>query len=97
MNIDVKTLFYIFCLGNYFIIFFLSVYVIFYKVKNPILYIFIISKILYGIMWILFALRLEIPWFYTVIIPNIFLIFAIFLDFFEESMILTVMRCFASY
>ena len=80
MNIDVKTLFYIFCLGNYFIIFFLSVYVIFYKVKNPILYIFIISKILYGIMWILFALRLEIPWFYTVIIPNIFLIFAIFLD-----------------
>ena len=80
MNIDVKTLFYIFSLGNYFIIFFLSVYVIFYKVKNPILYIFIISKILYAFLWILFALWYNIPWFYTIILSNVFLIFAITFD-----------------
>ncbi|SFS32517.1 Signal transduction histidine kinase [Lutibacter maritimus] len=83
MNIDVHTLFYIFSLGKYLIIFFLSVYVIFYNVKNPILYIFIISKILYAFLWILLALRDNIPWFYGVVLPNTFLIFAIFLDLYS--------------
>jgi len=35
--------------------------------------------------------------YYTRIRQSCQQIFAIFLDFFEESMILTVMRCFASY
>jgi len=35
--------------------------------------------------------------YYTQIWQSCQQIFAIFLDFFEESMILTVMRCFASY
>ncbi len=80
MNIDVKTLFYIFSLGNLFIIFFFAAYVYFYKVKNNILNIFIIAKVLFAILWVLYALRHEISDFYSIILANIFLIFAIYLD-----------------
>jgi signal transduction histidine kinase len=80
MDIDLKTLFYLFSIGTYCIIFFLSVYVLYYKVKNPILYIFIASKFLYAIVWIVFALSFENPQFYYQITANILLVFAIYFD-----------------
>ena len=86
MNIDILTLYYLFSLGNIFTVLFFSFYVIIYRFKNPIVNIFIISKILYSILWVLFALRNEISWIYSIAIANIFLIFSVFYDIYCIAM-----------
>ncbi len=80
MEIDMRTLFFIFSAGNIFIILFLSAYIFLYKSKIPIINIFIIAKIFYFFQWSFYALRNIIPDLYSVLVANIFLIFAISYD-----------------
>lgn len=77
MDIDIKTLFFLFSAGNLFIILFFSTYILLYKIKNPIINIFIVAKVLLFILWLLFSLRNSIPDFYSILIANVFFIFAI--------------------
>ena len=80
MDIDVKSLFYLFSAGNFFILLFFSAYIILNKVKRPIINIFIVAKVLMFILWLLFALRNVIPGFYSIVFANVFLIFAVFYE-----------------
>jgi len=80
MVIDIRTLFYIFSAENIFIIIFLCAYIYSYKVKIPVINIFIIAKIFYVCLFSLYALREIIPNFHSIILANVFLFFAITYD-----------------
>jgi len=61
IDIDVKTLFIFSTAANIFIIGLFAIYVKLYKVKNPIIYIFILSRILGIIFLIILSLREGVP------------------------------------
>lgn len=80
MEIDIKTLFYLFSSGNFFITFFFLAYIQLYKIKNPVINIFIISRILFFSAYLLAASRNSIPNLYSIYFANVFVIFATFYE-----------------
>lgn len=77
---DVKTLFLLFASGNFFIVFFFSLYILLYKNIKPIINIFLIAKALISLQWLLLALRNSIPDFYSIALANILYIFGYFYE-----------------
>ena len=81
--IDTKTLFYTYCFINTIIVPLIILYVIFYKVKTPVIKIFILAKI-FGIGAIFFmVLRDFVPDFLSITIANILLLFSISYEIFS--------------
>lgn len=80
MDIDVKTLFFLFAAGNFFIVFFFSLYILLYKNIKPIIHIYMIAKAFISTQWLLLALRNNIPDFYTIVLANVLYIFGYFYE-----------------
>ncbi len=80
MDIDIKTLFFLFSAGNFFIVFFFSLYILLYKNIKPIINLFLIAKTLISLQWLLLALRNSIPDFYSIALANVLYIFGYFYE-----------------
>lgn len=81
--IDTKTLFYTYCFINTIIVPLIILYVIYYKVKTPVIKIFILARI-FGVGAIFFmVLRGFIPDFLSITIANILLLFSISYEIFS--------------
>lgn len=87
IEFDIKTLFLLFTTVNIFILLFFVSYVIFYKVKVPIINLFIFSRFIGVIAAILLFLKGSIPEIFSVKLFNILLLFHLFYEVYSISFI----------
>jgi signal transduction histidine kinase len=76
MEIDVRTLFSLFSVGNFFTVLFLSGYIILNKTAIPFINIFLAAKVMQILLWVLFALRGMVPDLLSISVANTLLWFA---------------------
>lgn len=81
LDFDVKTLFFLFLLGNAFNVFFFLVYIKLYNAKRKLNF-YVVSKALQTCSWLLFVLRANLPESVYVGVANVFLLSGIAMEMF---------------
>lgn len=74
-ELDVRTLFYLFAVSNFIIVLFFLAYIIQNKAKISVINIYLIARVLFTLVWLLFSLRGIISNFYTIAIANVLFLF----------------------
>lgn len=87
IDIDVKTLFVFSAAANIFIISLFATYIILYKVKNPIINIFVLSRILGIVFLIMLSIRDSLPSHLNIIINSTIYLFLVYYELYCISFI----------
>ena len=78
MGVDVKTLFIFSAAANIFIILLFIIYIKLYKVKNPIIYIFILTRVSIILLLIMLSVRNSAPKHINIIINSTIYLFIVY-------------------
>ncbi|MFA5297177.1 MAG: HAMP domain-containing sensor histidine kinase [Lutibacter sp.] len=87
LDIDVKTLFIFSAIANIFIISLFVTYVKLYKVKNPFIHIFILSRVLGIVFLVILSLRNDVPKPFGIIVNTTINLFIVFYELYCISFI----------
>lgn len=83
MNFDIKTLFFLFSLGNIFTVVYFSIYILLYKIQKLKLKIYVLAKLFQSTAWILFLFREKLYDNFAIAAANVLLLFGMAFEYYS--------------